>query len=164
MSQRLTKEKMEAMKYLKNEFEALKKDPILSLGCTVGLNEEQYWKYLFHWKLSLLGPKDTPYGDGVFFLTVDFPDNYPTGKPEVRFINKIYHLNVSSTNGHICISTLNSWKPRTPMVDVISAIFALFYDQNPESPYSGEMAREYQTNRALFNKNAAEWTKKYSSM
>ena len=155
---------MEAMKYLKNEFNALKSDPILSLGCTVGLNEAQYGKDIFHWKLSLLGPKDSPYADGMFFLTVDFPDNYPTEKPEVKFINKIYHLNVSSSNGHICISTLNSWKARTPMVDVISAIFALFYDQNPDSPYDGQMANLYRTNRSEFDKNAREWTKKYASM
>ena len=90
MSQQLSRQKMEAMKYLKNEFNALLKDPILSLGCTVGLNEK-YGKDLFHWKLSLLGPKDSPYADGMFFLTVDFPDNYPTRGPEVKFTNRIYH-------------------------------------------------------------------------
>ena len=154
---------MEAMKYLKNEFNALQRDPILSLGCTVGLNEK-YGKDLFHWKLSLLGPKDTPYGGGMFFLTVDFPDQYPTRGPEVKFTNPIYHLNVQSGTGHICISTLNQWKSRTPMVDVISAIFALFYDQNPDSPYSGSMAKLYRTNRPEFDRNAREWTKKYASM
>ena len=160
----LSKQKMEAMKYLKTEFDALQRDPILSLGCTVGLNIINGKKDIFHWKLSLLGPSDTPYAGGMFFLTVDFPENYPVGKPEVRFTNQIYHLNVNNRNGHICISTLNEWKARTPMVDVISAIFALFYDQNPESPYSGQMAREYQTNRAEFNRKAKEWTKKYASM
>ena len=64
----------------------------------------------------------------MFFLTVDISINYPKVKPEVRFTNKIYHLNVSESNGHICISTLNNWVPNTPMVDVISAIFAIFYD------------------------------------
>ena len=96
------------------------------------------------------------------FLTSDFTENYPNEKPEVKFINKIYHLNVSPHDGHICISTLNSWKPKTPMVDVISSIFALFYDQNPKSPYSGEMAREYETNRAEFNRKAQQWTKQYA--
>ena len=154
--------KLEAMKYIKKEFDKLQSDPILSLGCTVGLNEK-YSKDIFHWKLSLIGPMDTPYAGGTFFLTVDFPETYPQTKPEVRFVNKIYHLNVNEKNGHICISTLNSWKPKTPMVDVISSIFALFYDQNPDSPYSGVMAREYSTNRNEFNKKAREWTKKYAT-
>ena len=157
----LSKKKMEAMKYIKKEFDALQNDPILSLGCTVGLPDK---KNVFHWEISLCGPVDTPYAGGMFFLTADFTDDYPQKKPEVKFKNKIYHLNVSPSSGHICISTLNEWKPKTPMVDVISAIFALFYDQNPKSPYSGEMAREYETNRSEFNKKAQEWTKKYAPM
>ena len=156
----ISKKKMATMKYLKKEFDALQNDPILSLGCTVGLEKND----IFHWKISLAGPVDTPYAGGMFFLTAAFTDDYPEKKPEVRFINKIYHLNVSPTNGHICISTLNEWKPKTPMVDVISAIFALFYDQNPKSPYSGEMAREYEHDRNTFNQKAREWTQKYAKM
>ena len=156
----ISKKIMAAMKYLKIEFDALQNDPILSLGCTVGLEKND----IFHWKISLAGPVDTPYAGGMFFLTAAFSEEYPEKKPEVRFINKIYHLNVSPTNGHICISTLNEWKPKTPMVDVISAIFALFYDQNPKSPYSGEMAREYEHDRNTFNQKAKEWTAKYAHM
>ena len=157
----LSKKKLEAMKYIKSEFNKLQNDPILSLGCTVGLNEN-FKKDIFHWKITLIGPIDTPYAGGTFFLTADFTEDYPKKKPEVRFVNKIYHLNVSPSNGHICISTLNEWKPKTPMVDVISAIFALFYDQNPDSPYSGQMAREYVTNRNEFNRKAKEWTQQYA--
>ena len=106
--------------YLKNEFQQLQNDPILSLGATVGLPNPSN---IFHWNITLLGPVDTPYAGGMFFLTADFPDDYPEKKPEVRFTNKIYHLNVRESDGHICISTLNQWVPRTPMVNVISAIF-----------------------------------------
>ena len=157
----LSQQKLQTMKYLKNEFDKLQRDPILSLGCTVGLNPS-YGNNIFHWNISLIGPQDTPYAGGTFILTADFQETYPKTKPEVRFTNKIYHLNVRSSDGHICISTLNSWKPNTPMVDVISAIFALFYDQNPDSPYSGEMAREYKSNRNEFNRKAKEWTSKYA--
>ena len=157
----IDKEKMKTMKYIKKEYDNLQNDPILSLGCTVGLPDKNN---VFKWQLSLVGPSDTPYAGGMFFLTVDFPVNYPKSKPEVRFKNKIYHLNVSDSNGHICISTLNNWVPNTPMVDVISAIFALFYDQNPDSPYSGKMAKEYRTNRPEFDRKAREWTAKYAPM
>ena len=158
----ISPQKLATMKYLKKEFDAIQKDPILSLGSTVGLNPK-YKNDIFHWIVTLIGPTDTPYAGGTFFLTVDFLESYPKHKPEVKFTNKIYHLNVRSSDGHICISTLNHWKENTPMVDVISAIFALFYDQNPDSPYSGEMAREYSSNRAEFNRKAQEWTKQYAS-
>ena len=157
----ISKKKLQAMKYLKNEYTQLQNDPILSLGATVGLPDPNN---IFHWKITLIGPQDTPYAGGMFFLTADFPDDYPQKKPEIRFVNKIYHLNVRESDGHICISTLNEWVPRTPMVNVISAIFALFYDQNPFSPYSGSMALKYKLNRNEFNRIAAEWTRKYAHM
>ena len=70
----ISQEKLEAMKLLKKEFEALKTNPITSLGITVGLVKENN---LFQWKISMIGPKDTPHEGGVFFLQADFPDNYP---------------------------------------------------------------------------------------
>ena len=157
----LNKQKLETMKYLKNEFNRLQNDPILSLGATVGLPDKSN---IFHWKITLIDPQDTPYAGGMFFLTADFPDTYPKTKPEVKFVNKIYHLNVREKDGHICISTLNEWVPGTPMVNVISAIFALFYNQNPLSPFSLSMAAQYKFKRNEFNKIAAEWTQKYAHM
>ena len=157
----LTPKKLQTMKYLKNEFQQLQNDPILSLGATVGLPNPSN---IFHWNITLLGPVDTPYKGGMFFLTADFPDDYPEKKPEIRFTNKIYHLNVRESDGHICISKLNQWVPRTPMVNVISAIFALFYEQNPLSPYSVSMAAQYKLRRNEFNRIAAEWTQKYAHM
>ena len=156
----LSKEKLAAMKYLKKEYDNLQHDPILSLGCTVGLVKND----IFHWKITLIGPVDTPYAGGLFILTADFPEKYPEQKPEVKFVNKIYHLNVSPRSGHICINILNSYKPRTPIVDVISGIFSLFYNQNPESPYDHGMADEYRNRKDEFDKKAKEWTLKYASM
>ena len=157
----LNPQKLQAMKYLKTEFTQLQKDPILSLGATVGLPDPNN---IFHWKITLIGPQDTPYAGGMFFLTADFPDNYPKGRPEIRFVNKIYHLNVRDSDGHICINTLNDWVPNTPIVNVISAIFSLFYAQNPLSPYSAKMALQYSLNKSEFNRIAAEWTRKYAHM
>ena len=157
----LSKQRLQTMKYLRNEFNALQNNPILSLGVTVGLPDPSN---IFKWRISLLGPQDTPYAGGMFFLTADFPDNYPIGKPEVKFINKIYHLNVSPFDGHVCISTLNRWKPRTPFYDIMTSIFALFYNQNPADPYSSDMAEEFKNNKAEFDKKAREWTQQYASM
>ena len=156
----LSKEKLAAMKYLKKEYDNLQKDPILSLGCTVGLVNND----IFHWKITLIGPVDTAYAGGLFTLTADFPVAYPNEKPEVKFVNKIYHLNVSPSSGHICISILNHYKPKTPIVDVISGIFSLFYNQNPDSPYDSKMAEEYRNNKGEFDKKAREWTAKFASM
>ena len=60
----LSKQKLEAMKKLKQEFTNLKDNPITSLGVTVGLENENN---IFKWKISMIGPQDTPYAGGVFF-------------------------------------------------------------------------------------------------
>ena len=150
----LSKEKLEAMKTLKKEFNALKNNPITSLGVTVGLVNESN---IFKWKISMVGPQDTPYAGGIFFLQADFPDNYPKGKPNIKFLTKIFHCNVF--NWGICISTLNNWKP-TPMEKVLSDIFALFYANNPDN--SGQPSREYKNNRPLFEQHCREWVKLYA--
>ena len=156
----LSENKLQAMKYLKNEYFQLQNESsiLAQLGCSIYLVDNDF----FHWKFSLSGPRDTPYADGLFYLRAYFPDNYPKSKPEVKFINKIYHLNVRPQDGHISISTLNSWKVGTPFLDVIAAIFILFYQQNPFSPYSADMAKEYQSNRNKFDRKVKEWTKKYA--
>ena len=116
------------------------------------------------WIIYMKGPKNSLYKDGVFKLTIDFPDNFPNKKPEVRFINKIYHLQVNPSNGHVCAGFLNNWKIDTTISEVFVGIYMfLILDQNPDSPYSGEMAREYRNNRPEFEKKVVEYIKKYSS-
>ena len=110
------------------EFKDINRNPISNCGVTVGLlNENDPTK----WRISLLGPKDTSYKGGLFYLSIDFPPNYPDKAPEVCFLTPIYHVNVnprvpkmpgSESLGHVCISTLNWWKPEYKMREVLTNI------------------------------------------
>ena len=150
----IPKYKLEAMKKLKKEFNDLQNNPIISLGVTVGLPDKNN---IFKWKISLLGPSETPYEGGVFILEANFPDNFPTEGPKIKFLTKIFHCNVFDWG--ICISTLNNWVP-TPMDKVISDIFQLFYVNNPDN--NEQPSREFRTNKALFEQHAREWVKLYA--
>jgi ubiquitin-protein ligase len=77
-----------------------------------------------HWVGWILGPDGTPYEGGRFEVDIIVPDMYPFVPPKARFITKLYHPNVSSANGAICldsrlcslqISALLSPNQRTPL-------------------------------------------------
>ena len=147
----------------------MNRNPISNCGVTVGLiNENDPTR----WRVSLLGPKDTSYRGGLFYLSIQFPPDYPDKAPEVCFLTPIYHVNVNprvptrpgdESLGHVCISTLNWWKPEYKMREVLSNIFGLFYMANPDSPYGMERANELRYQRALHEEKIKYFTKKFAS-
>ena len=156
----MSQQKKKAMEILKKELAELKNDPIYTMGVVVKAIKGD----VFHWQMTMLGPQDTPYRGGLFYLTADFPDDYPDHGPEVQFINSMYHLNVDSRNGHVCINTLSEWTKGTTMTEVLSLIFALFYKQNPKSAYDQKMAELFIKDKATFDKNAKIHTEKFANI
>jgi ubiquitin-conjugating enzyme E2 D/E len=58
-----------------------------------------------------MGPDDSPYSGGVFFLNINFPTDYPFKPPKVNFVTRIYHPNINQ-NGAICLDILkDQWSP-----------------------------------------------------
>ncbi|CAN0389670.1 unnamed protein product [Ectocarpus sp. 13 AM-2016] len=60
-----------------------------------------------------MGPDDSPYAGGVFFLNIHFPADYPFKVTLgcVGFRDLIYHCNINS-NGGICLDILkDQWSP-----------------------------------------------------
>ena len=153
---------------IREEYEDLKENPILNCGVYVFLLNQNIYEWIF----TLLGPKDTSYNGGVFLLKATFPRNYPKKAPEICFLTPIYHLNVNpkypifsdeENLGHVCISNLNWWKEEYRMRECITNIFALFYMQNPESPYGHDRAEEYLENKSLYEAKSKYFTKKYAN-
>ena len=146
-----------ALNTLKNELNNLRNEPIYTCGVTAGaINGDP-----FHWQITMIGPKNTPYEGGLFHIIADFPDNYPNAGPSMRFTNQMYHCNVNN-QGKICISTLSDWKAGTTMTEVLPLIFALFFMQNPDSAFDNQKAQLYKTNKPQFDQNAREYTRKYA--
>ena len=156
-----------AMQQVKKEYQEIFANPILNIGCQVGLPDPTN---IMEWRCSMTGPQDTPFANGLFFLKVKFPDNYPNSAPEVCFLTPIYHINVNpkanlpESLGHVCISTLNWWSPKNNMREVLTDIFALFYLSNYESPYGVERAEELKTNKDLYDAKCKYFTQKYAAM
>ena len=151
------------------EYKDINRNPIANCGVTVGLFDESNFR---KWRVSLLGPRDASYKGGLFYLSIEFPNEYPQKAPEVCFITPIYHVNVNpkapkfqgaESLGHVCISTLNWWKPEFTMREVLTNIFALFQLGNPDSPYGLDRANEYRNSRAVYEEKIKKFTKKYAN-
>lgn len=61
---------------------------------------------------SIKGPVDSPYEGGIFFVEIRLPDDYPFAPPKMKFRTKVWHPNVSSQTGAICLDILkDAWSP-----------------------------------------------------
>ncbi|PKS11186.1 hypothetical protein jhhlp_002947 [Lomentospora prolificans] len=116
----------------------------------------------FHWQATIMGPGDSPYSGGVFFLAIHFPTDYPFKPPKVNFTTRIYHPNINS-NGSICLDILrDQWSPALTISKVLLSICSMLTDPNPDDPLVPEIAHVYKTDRARYEATAREWTRKYA--
>ncbi|MCO5548322.1 hypothetical protein L7F22_001779 [Adiantum nelumboides] len=104
----------------------------------------------------------SPYDEGVFFLDIIFPSDYPFKPPEVMFRTRIYHCNVGA-NGQICLDILkDNWSPALTISNVLLSICSLMTDANPYDPLVGKIAQQYLADRGAHDKSAAEWTRRFA--
>lgn len=62
--------------------------------------------------LMIVGPKGTPYEDGMLFFHLKFSDKYPYEPPSVKFLNMVNSVRIHPnlyTNGKVCLSILGTW-------------------------------------------------------
>ena len=107
--------------------------------CSVG----PYGEDIYHWQATIMGPPDTPYAGGVFFLDIHFPNNYPFSPPKVTFTSKIYHCNVNSIGGISLDILREKWSPAFTILKVLSIIRSLLSNPNPDINIFGGAGQIY---------------------
>ena len=115
-------------------------------GITCRIHEDN----MLIWDACIIGPEDTPWEGGTFFLRIEISEQYPETAPSIRFVNHLFHPNIY-VDGHICLDILqNRWTPQYNIVTVLLSIQSLLNDPNPLSPANQAASSMYSNHREMY--------------
>ncbi|XP_030766114.1 ubiquitin-conjugating enzyme E2-22 kDa [Sitophilus oryzae] len=149
-----------AAQRIKREFkEVIKSEEVAKCAIKLELVDNNYTEL----KGEIAGPPDTPYEGGNFVLEIKVPETYPFNPPKVRFITKIWHPNISSVTGAICLDILkDQWAAAMTLRTVLLSLQALLSAAEPDDPQDAVVARQYKENLDMFKLTARHWTNAYA--
>jgi len=117
----------------------------------------------FHLKGSFPGPQETPYEGGHFEVDIVIPETYPFQPVKMKFITKVYHPNISSASGAICLDILkDAWSPVLTLKSTLISLQSLLCSPEPNDPQDAEVAKHYMTSKSSFEDTATYWTQIYA--
>ncbi|EDO16402.1 hypothetical protein Kpol_1030p10 [Vanderwaltozyma polyspora DSM 70294] len=149
---------MSRAKRIMKEMQAVKDDPAANINLEFVSESD-----IHHLKGSFLGPPETPYQGGRFIVDIEVPMEYPFKPPKMKFDTKVYHPNISSVTGAICLDILkNAWSPVITLKSALISLQALLQSPEPNDPQDAEVAQHYLRDRESFNKTATLWTTLYA--
>ena len=110
------------------------------------------------------GPPDTPYVNGNFEIEIIIPkESYPFSPPKCRFITRIWHPNISSVTGAICLDILkDNWGASMTIRTVLLSIQAMLAQPQPNDPQDAVVAKQFRENVDIFKTTARFWTQFYA--
>uniref|UniRef100_A0AAV2MJH9 Ubiquitin-conjugating enzyme E2 K n=1 Tax=Knipowitschia caucasica TaxID=637954 RepID=A0AAV2MJH9_KNICA len=149
-----------AVQRIKREFkEVLKSEETSKNQIKVDLVDENFTEL----KGEIAGPPDTPYEGGRFQLEIKIPETYPFNPPKVRFITNIWHPNISSVTGAICLDILkDQWAAAMTLRTVLLSLQALMAAAEPDDPQDAVVANQYKQNPEMFKQTARLWSHVYA--
>ncbi len=115
------------------------------------------------WDVTIVGPKSTPYQNGIFQLQMTFPPEYPFKPPTLLFITKVYHPNIKTETGEICATIINDeWGPTLNAKFCIETVVNMLKCPSADSPLEEEIAALLREKPTEFEKNAKKFTSQYA--
>jgi ubiquitin-protein ligase len=162
---------------LNKDLKEVHKMKLDDLGIHIEFNEDDMLKA----RAIIMGPKDTPYENGILYFIIEFPNNYPFSPPKIGYLSSSRHrihpnLYVGRSHdnhvGKVCLSSINTWSgPKWTTVMHIGSILLSIQSllcNNPlhnEPGFEGEVGErndlynkmvEYDSYNHLIGKNCFE--------
>jgi len=137
----------------------------LSKDSLEGVRAQPLDSTLYHWQAAIRGPVGSPYEGGLFYLYMKVPFTYPFDPPEVRFLTKIFHPNVSR-HGDIGIDSIQKsiWVSTLQLAKVLLSIQSLLTDPYCEVCMEPEIGDLYKRDKKTFESVARRWTWKFAML
>lgn len=149
-----------AVQRIKREFkEVVRSEEVARCSIKVELVNDNYTEL----RGEIAGPPDTPYEGGTFILEIKVPETYPFNPPKVRFITKIWHPNISSVTGAICLDILkDQWAAAMTLRTVLLSLQALLAAAEPDDPQDAVVAKQFKESPEIFKLTAKHWAQVYA--
>ena len=81
------------------------------------------------WDGRIAGPCGSPYENGIFVLRISTPEGYPSEKPVIHFLTKIWHVNVCPDSGKVLLS---EWSSDYSLLQAVDQIIHILKCPNQE--------------------------------
>nr|CAB3475297.1 unnamed protein product [Digitaria exilis] len=133
---------------------------------------------------TIAGPADSPYEGGTFLIDIRLPSEppptppgvasvlilvfwlageYPFEPPKTHFITKVWHPNISSQNGAICLDILkDQWSTALTLRTALLSLQALLSSPVPDDPQDAVVAQQYLHDYPAFVATARYWTETFA--
>jgi ubiquitin-conjugating enzyme (huntingtin interacting protein 2) len=112
---------------------------------------------------TIAGPADSPYEGGTFVIDIRLPGGYPFEPPKMQFVTKVWHPNISSQNGAICLDILkDQWSPALTLKTALLSLQALLSSPAPDDPQDAVVAQQYLRDYPTFAATARYWTEAFA--
>jgi ubiquitin-conjugating enzyme E2 Z len=136
---------------INKDMKEIRKMQLSEMGIHVHFEEDNIMKAI----AIIMGPKGSPYENGLLYFVIQFPHNYPYAPPQVGYLShsryRIHpNLYVGSSHdnfiGKVCLSSINTWSgPKWSTVMHIGSVLLSIQSLLCNNPLHNEPGFEKET-------------------